>query len=263
MDGLSVGFCGGGRVTRLLLGGWFRAGELPRQVFVYDPDPAALEKLRNIIEGRLSVADSNRSVTQSSDLVFLAVHPQVAAEVCQEICGAIREKAILVSLVPTISLARLSGLLGGFQRLVRMIPNAPSIIGRGYNPVVWSKAIAAEERAALERLFWAWGKTPEVPEAQLEAYAVITGMGPTYFWFQFLELERLARQFGLPPSEAGKAVEEMLIGALATLYESGLRPEAVLDLIPVHPLRKDEDSIRSLLNERLTSLYQKLKAATV
>ena len=58
-----------------------------------------------------------------------------------------------------------------------MIPNAPSKIGKGYNPVVFSPALNNQEKAALLNLFENCGESPEVPEEQLKAYAILTGVG--------------------------------------------------------------------------------------
>ena len=38
----------------------------------------------------------------------------------------------------------------------------------------------------------------DVPEEELEAYALIPAMGPTCLWFQPYELEKSAGSFGLP-----------------------------------------------------------------
>ena len=47
----SVGFIGGGRVTRILAGGWRRAAAVPDELLVYDPDPHAIEVLRAEVDG--------------------------------------------------------------------------------------------------------------------------------------------------------------------------------------------------------------------
>lgn len=257
-----VGFIGGGRVTRLLLEALRRADGLPKQVVVYDPEGKNLERLSTIVGDRLVKADTNRAVAEAANWVFLAVHPPIAAEVCGQIKSELKKDAILISLIPTIRLHHLSGMLNGFNRIVRMIPNAPSVIGRGYNPVVYSDALTTGDRSSLVSLFRHWGESPEVPEEHLEAYAIITGMGPTYFWFQWLELERLGSDFGIPKTHLRPAVTAMITGAMELLSRSDLPAEEVLDLIPVHPLKNDEETIRQIFQNRLGSLYQKLKTAT-
>ena len=83
------------------------------------------------------------------------------------------------------------------------------------------------------------GKCPEVEESKLEAYAMITAMGPTYMWFQWQELRSLAESFGMSSAEAATGVAEMVSGAANTLFGSGMPAEEVIDLIPVKPLGEE------------------------
>jgi pyrroline-5-carboxylate reductase len=97
-----------------------------------------------------------------------------------------------------------------------------------------------------------------VPEEHLEAYAVLTAMGPTYLWFQLQQLRELGRSFGLPAAEVDGGLAAMATGAVRTLFTSGLSAEEVMDLVPVRPLRDDEEAIRTAYRGRLTGTYQKL-----
>ena len=56
------------------------------------------------------------------------------------------------------------------------------------------------------------GRWPEVEERTLEAYAILTGMGPTYFWYQWQALRDLAGQFGLSAEQADDALRHMIEG---------------------------------------------------
>jgi pyrroline-5-carboxylate reductase len=253
----SLGFCGGGRVTYLLLRGLQHRKTLPEMVLVHDPDQSHIANIQALSVENIKPVNNNTEAAQA-DVVFLAVHPPVIETVIGEIKHQLKPTAIIVSLIPMVTIQRLKELLDGFDRIVRMIPNAPSMIGKGYNPVVFSPTLNNQEKAALLKIFENWGESPEVAEEQLEAYAILTGMGPTYFWFQWLELVRLAKEFGLEEDAAHKALNAMLTGAAETLFNSGLPAEKVLDLIPAYPLKKQEDAIRQVFSEKLTSLFQKL-----
>lgn len=254
----SVGFIGGGRVARILLGGWRHGKASPGVVKVSDPGADSLEKLRRFIPG-IEVYGGDNAPPASCDIVFLALHPPVIPAVLGGIGIRLPPDAILVSLAPKVSLARLSELTGGFRNVARMIPNATSIVGEGYNPVAFSRDCATHAKGDLISLLRILGECPEVPEDTLEAYAMLTGMGPTYLWFQLIELMRLAETFGLGPDAAAEATYRMTAGAAKALRESGLSPEEVIDLIPVRPLADDEDAIREIYRARLSALYRKLR----
>ena len=140
-----------------------------------------------------------------------------------------------MSLAPKISLATLSSGCGT-TRVARMIPNAPSIIGQGYNPIAFGPGCDAGVRAALSTFVAPWGQAPEVAEEHLEAYAILTGMGPTYFWYQWDALREVVRGLGLGHADVDAALRAMVSGSLATLLDSGLTPASVMDLVPVKPL---------------------------
>jgi pyrroline-5-carboxylate reductase len=105
-----------------VLEGLCRAEGLPKQLLVYDPEANNLERLSTIVGDRPTEADLHRAVAEVADLMFLAVHPPVAVEVCEQIKPALKRDATIISLIPTITLRRLSEMLNGFNRIVRMTP---------------------------------------------------------------------------------------------------------------------------------------------
>jgi pyrroline-5-carboxylate reductase len=254
----SMGFIGGGRITRIFLEALTRKRMIPGTVVVSDASAEALQKLKaRFPKVEISQGDNGKPAAQ--DIVFLALHPPAIGGGLGELKSALNPGAVLVSLAPRFTIKALSQGLGGFTRIVRMIPNAPSIVNEGYNPVAFGPGITKKEKEDLSRLFKKLGDCPEVDEEKLEAYAIITAMGPTYLWFQLYELLELGKSFGLTDKQAWKGIKKMLKGALETIDESGLSPDEVMDLIPVKPLGEDEAAIRNAYRAKLTSLYQKLK----
>ncbi len=136
MNNQTIGFIGGGRITRIFLEGWTRAQQLPASITVSDPDAQGLAKLQARIPSVAITADNARAAAQ--DIVLLAVHPSVMADTVAALEGALKPDALVVSLAPKFTLATLTALLGGFARLARDIPNAPSVVNFGFNPVVFA-----------------------------------------------------------------------------------------------------------------------------
>ena len=254
----TVGFVGAGRVARIILGGLERAGRTPAQIVASDTNPDALNRLHSGFPAIRTARNNNREAA-AQDLVFLGLHPPAIAGALAEIKDSLKPGAILISLAPKLSIARLAEGLGGFDRIARLIPNAASIIGKGYNPVAFSGALPAGEKAEIQALLDVLGKCPEVAEAKLEAYAVVTAMGPTYLWFQLHELRNLAQSFGMSAGEAEAGVAGMVAGAAETLFGSGMTALEVMDLIPVKPMGEEESNITAMYRARLEPLYQKLK----
>lgn len=254
----TVGFIGGGRVTRIILEGLNREQQLPAHIVVSDLNPAPLTKLKERFP-QIDTAPGDNFRAASQEIVFLAVHPPAMGEVAGQIEGRLRPDAVVISLAPKFTIGKLSTLLGGFQRIVRVIPNAPSIIGAGYNPITFSPALSPADRDAVTSMLAVLGDNPEVAESKLEGYALLTGMGPTYLWFQMQILRELAGNFGLAEADVSPALTRMVCGAVRTLLESGLPAAEVMDMIPVKPLGEMEAIVTEMYHSRLPALFQKIK----
>ena len=257
MSALTVGFIGAGRAAKILLGGWKRAGRMPSRVVLYDCEAKACDELKSLgseIEATGRVVDA-----AAQDVVFLAVHPPVMKDAVAAAKAYIKSDAIVVSLAPKFTMAKLTDLLGGFNRVARMIPNAPAIVCRGFNPLAFGEALDASEKRALGQMFQPLGECPEVDESHLEAYAILSAMGPTYFWPQIYVLTSLGETFGLTGNAAMEALDKMLWGTMATVRESELSPEQVRDLIPVKPMAEEVEVLCGAYERKLQALMQKIK----
>ena len=251
----TVSFIGSGRVARIMLGGWQRANALPSSVLTFDTNPAAVTALQAdfpLVKG-VTLEEAARA-----DLVFAALHPPVMSEMLLGIAGQLKEQAVLCSLAPKVKLSVLKEKLGGFDRLARMNPNAPSIVGQGYNPIAFADGLPTEAHDQLLAILKPLGQSPEVAEHLLESYAVISAMGPTYFGFQFAEVEKLANSFGLEAEAAREAMRAMLIGTTDLLFASDVPKAQALDLVPVRPMAEHEAEIAQMLQKQLNGIFAKL-----
>ncbi len=140
-----------------------------------------------------------------------------------------------------------------------MIPNATSYINEGYNPVTFAAGFAAKEKSAVLEILKLLGNTFEVEENKLEAYALLSAMLPTYFWFQWKELSQIGTQIGLTEEESKASVHQTLTAAINLMFKSKLSPEQVMDLIPVKPIGEHQAQISEIYQSKLMGLYGKIK----
>lgn len=258
MKNRTIGFIGGGRVARIILGGWQQAGALPADIVISDPNAETLARLATDFPTINSVPDGNQQAAAQS-VVVLALHPSAMLATLATLRGSVSADTVVISLAPKITLTMLAESLGGHTKLARVIPNAPSIIGAGYNPLAFGPDLSIAEKKEIKTLLTPLGDCPEVDEPKLEAYALLTGMGPTYLWFQFETLRAIGCSLGLTDEELAPALKRMVCGAARTLFESDLTPAQVMDLIPVKPLAEDEAAIKQAYHARLSAWYAKIK----
>ena len=127
------------------------------------------------------------------------------------------------------------------------------------NPICFPKEIQSDLKNEIIELIKSLGSCPEVDESKIEAYAVISAMGHTYYFFQLQKLKELAIDFGMSEQEAQVTITDMLLGTLETLFNAGLSYKEVSDLVPVKPLGEVEEIIIGYYEKYLKTIFNKIK----
>jgi pyrroline-5-carboxylate reductase len=252
----SIGFIGGGRVTKILLQGFKNKKVKFGKILVADTNPEVLAKLKKQFP---EVEASDAKAAAGQEIVFISLHPPVVMDTLEIIKGDVRTDSVVISLAPKINLNKLSVKLGHVKKLARLIPNATSFINEGYNPVTFSESFSKTEKVEILDLLSLLGTTFEVAEEKLESYAIMSAMLPTYFWFQWKELAEIGQKIGLNEDESKNSIHKTLIASLNLMYKSGLPPKEVIDLIPVKPIGEHEYQIAEIYNTKLIGLFEKIK----
>jgi len=254
MNTKSLGFIGGGRITKIFLQAFKNKNIGFRNIVVFDTNPEITGKLK-LLFPQIEISGIEQCAAQ--DVVFVALHPPVILETLEKAAPYVSDKSIVISLAPKIKMAGITGKLKT-NKIIRLIPNATSIINNGYNPVCFSDSISKSEKSEMLELLSILGKTFDAPEQKLEAYVIISAMAPTYFWFQWKKLCDIGVEIGLDKEEARQTVYETMIAAANTLFKSGITDQDVFDLIPVKPIGENEKEIENIFEQKLKGLYNKL-----
>jgi pyrroline-5-carboxylate reductase len=255
MNAKSIGFIGGGRITKIFLRAFKNKNIGFKKIVVFDTNTETTGKLKQLFP---QIEISGVEQCSSQDVVFIALHPPVITETLEKIGPYVSYKSIVISLAPKIKIESIIGKLKTTLKIARLIPNATSVINEGYNPVCLSGGISQQEKAEILEMLNILGKTFEVPEQKLEAYAIISAMAPTYFWFQWKKLCDIGEEIGLTKDESDQTVYQTMISALNTLFKSALTDQDVFDLIPVKPIGENELEIMNVFDQKLKGLYYKL-----
>lgn len=252
----SIGFIGGGRITRITLQAFLNKNIEFDSIVVSDINAEVLKALHK----QFPIIQIAEAVDQPArqDVVVIALHPPAIMETLENIKGELGENAIVVSLAPKITIEKIT-LKTGNKNIVRLIPNATSLINKGYNPICFSSTLPADDKQYLLNVLGAMGYTFETDEQKLESYAIMSAMLPTYFWFQWQELEKIGLKTGLNSEETRDAMRETLSAAVDLFYTPNLSHEEVMDLIPVKPVAAHEQAIRDCFNDKLIPLFEKIK----
>ena len=121
-----VGFMGGGNMAEAVIKGLLAGGVPSTAITVAEP----VEARRDYMRGNygVKVHDDNREVAAASDVVILAVKPQVSGEVLKGIAAENLGGKLFISIMAGVKTETIENALGGSARVVRVMPNTPALV---------------------------------------------------------------------------------------------------------------------------------------
>ncbi len=236
-----LGFIGAGNMAEALARGLvenkvFKASEL----IASDVDAARRRKFKGAL--KIEVTTDNLKVLKSSRAVLFAVKPQTIDAVLTELAragsdddGAARKgglaSKLFVSIAAGVTLGRLEGALGGRARVIRVMPNAPAMVGQGMAALVRGRDASRADEAFALKIFRSVGDAVALKdEALLDAVTALSGSGPAYVYLFAKSLADAAVAQGLPAELALRMALKTIRGAEENMRRS---PMAAAELIRI------------------------------
>jgi len=227
--GKSIGFLGAGNMASAMVEGLLakKAAE-PAELSCFTPSGRSAGTLagRTGIRQATSLAD----LVASADILVVAFKPQHLAGAAPELAAGTVDK-LVISVLAGKTLARLGQAFPGARNLVRCMPNTPGRIGAGVTGWCSSRPLEKADRAAVDALLGALGRSLEIPESAMNALTAVSGSGPAYV-FEFAgALREAGIAAGLDSSTASTLALETLLGASRLLAQGGASPEQLRDAV--------------------------------
>lgn len=227
---LRWGFIGSGRMATALIRGMIRAGTTDAaSVSASDPDEASRAALAK--ETGVEVTDSNRAVAERSDVLVLAVKPQSMSRVFEQIRQVVRPEQLVISIAAGVSMATLASGLGSVRRLVRVMPNTPSLLGAGASGYCLGPHATADDEEIVRSCLVSVGMAYRVPESLLDAVTGLSGSGPAFVYVIIEALSDGGVRVGLPREVATALAAQTVMGAARMVLETGEHPGVLKDQV--------------------------------
>ncbi len=222
----NVGFIGAGNMGSALMANMKDASFL----HVYDILPEAMAKAKTLYGAVCE--DGIASLTEHSDIVFLAVKPQFLHEVLPTVIEHWEDKKVLCSIVAGKSIAFYEE---AFQKkteklkLARIMPNTPALVGEAMNTLCFSDAAAPQDRKEVLDLLCRTGKVKELRESQMTAAMGVAGCSPAYVYMLIESLADAGVYGGIFRKDAIEMAAQTVLGAAKMVLETGEHPEKLKD----------------------------------
>jgi pyrroline-5-carboxylate reductase len=221
---------GSGVMAEAMIAGMLRGSLVsPEQVVASHPRSERRDQLAR--EYGIQAVAGNVDAVLGSDVVILAVKPQMLARVGREIGPHLRRGQLVLSVIAGATTRALTGLLGHDQ-VVRSMPNTPARLGRGMTVWYATPEATAGQRAQARALLGALGAQIEVDDERFVAMATaVSGTGPTYVFLVMEALIDAAVHLGFPRHIAHDLVIETLDGSTLFAKQSGLHPAELRNMV--------------------------------
>ncbi len=228
---MKIGFIGLGNMASAIIGGMLKQQMVtPGQVIGADKFPqaarAAGEKLG------ITVADSNVQVAKEADLLFLAVKPNVLAEVMEEIHEVIKDSAIIVSIVAGKSIGYIENCAHNNDlKIVRCMPNTPALVLEGCTGVCANQNVTDAELQQVLSYLRSFGAAEVVPEKLMDAVVGVSGSSPAYVFLFIEAMADAAVAAGMPRKQAYQFAAQAVMGSAKMVLETGKHPAELKDMV--------------------------------
>lgn len=223
-----IAVIGAGHIGAALIGGMLRAKLVaPKNVIASRRDEPALAALKKA--WGIETTTDNRKAASGSDIVILAVKPQVAPTVLADLAPAIKPDQLVISVMAGITTQSIGQKLGQPCPIVRSMPNTPCLVDAGATAIAAGAHAGEKDLAAAERIFASVGKVVVLPESAMDAVTGLSGTGPVYIFMVIEAMIDGGVKMGIPRDVASQLATQTVLGAAKLVIETGKHPAILKD----------------------------------
>ena len=202
---MKIGFIGCGNMAKAIISGLTDSRTFkPEEIIVSDHDRNQLLDAKD--RYGVNITANNSELVLESEMIVLAVKPQVLSEVINEICDTVSENKLIISIVAGQSINKIESMFGGNIKLIRTMPNTPALAGEGMTAVC---------------------RNCNVTDLELEYALKIL----TYVAMLIEAMADAAVMEGMPRKQAYMFAEQTVYGTAKLLMDTGMHPAELKDMV--------------------------------
>lgn len=242
--GKKIGFVGYGNMGSALVKGIINKGKniIPiGNIYVYDKAP---EKIEEAKAAGIKTLTNALELFNTCDIVFLCVKPKDLTSSLETLKEAINmgnktyllsiEKKVLVSILAGVRVEKIEEAIGYKIPIVRVMPNAPALVGEGAFGIFFSDKVSSEDRKTILSIFGNLGVSIVVEDEQLiDVVTGLSGSGPAYVFLVISALADGGVRMGLSRNDALLLSAQTVLGSARMVLENigKIHPEALKDMV--------------------------------
>ncbi len=225
-----IGFIGAGNMAEALIRGLAQPSGVVPQAQIAASD-ASKERLAFIGSTYgIRTLQENNYVVKGSDIIILAVKPQVINAVLQEIAADVDATKLVISIAAGVKIELIQQLLPT-ARVVRAMPNIAALVHAAMTAIsAGTRATQADVQIASD-IFNAVGETVIVEEKLMDAVTGLSGSGPSYIFHIINALADAGVKVGFSREIALKLARQTVFGSAKMAIETNEHPMKLRDMV--------------------------------
>ena len=217
-----IGFIGCGNMGTAILQGILDSGKCGAADVIVSTKSEESARAKREKYG-IDTTTDNCVVAREADILFLAVKPQFYAQVIAQIRDEVREAEIVVTMAPGKTLEWLREQFGKAVKLIRTMPNTPSMVKEGMMGMCVGSGVTDEEVALVRDLCDGFTRTEVVPEHLMDVVTAVSGSSPAYVYMFIEAMADGGCAAGIPkclkPWASGAACQKSIFDKLPTIFK--------------------------------------------
>jgi pyrroline-5-carboxylate reductase len=206
-----IGFLGAGNMAQAMIKGLIEGGIPAKNIFASNRSQGKLHKLVDTYG--IQAAEANAELIDTCDIIILAVKPQDLLSALEPVARAFDQHKIVISIAAGIRMDKLERYIND-ARLARVMPNTPSLIGRGVIGYLLNDDDDNALESTVEDLFTPLGHVIKVAdEDQFEAVTVSCSSGTGFVFEMMMYWQDWIEEHGFSSEEARLMTIETFVGA--------------------------------------------------
>ena len=226
---MRIGFIGAGKLAASIAQGVIRAGVATSDEVIASARTAKRRDWFSVEAGVRAVED-NMAVVGASEVVIIATKPQDLPLALGGVAHGLGDR-LVVSVAAGVRLYDLQALAGPLSPLARVIPNTPSLVGKGAAAYALGSTAETKHAKMVETIFGAVGDVYAVKEDLLDAVVGLSGSGPAYVLMMIEALSDGGVLMGLPRPLALQLATQTVAGAAELVRVTGRHPVVLRETV--------------------------------
>jgi pyrroline-5-carboxylate reductase len=224
----TIAVIGAGHMAGAMIGGMVRSKLVPaKSVIATRRGAEALAELQK--KWGIRTSTDNKKAAAEADVIILAVKPQMARKVLEELAGTVRKDQLVISVMAGVPTAAIAKLLRVDAPVVRAMPNTPCLVDAGATAIAAGAHAGAKDLERAEAVFSSIGICVTLPESALDAVTGLSGSGPVYIYMAIEAMIDGGVKMGIPRAVAAKLAAQTVFGAAKLVQETGKHPAVLKD----------------------------------